>query len=727
MILIYYSITIALCFVVGFTGCKLLKLQDTELLKSTNFIYILIGLVFLVSMMETISLVLPVSISLYLICPLLLAGFIWCYHDLKTIVLSQLRKKDLFFSLILILIPGIVVGLPQLLENELFTVIEDNSDYIFYLSTMDWFQSHNILSEIVYSEHYPFYSFAEYMVNTTRIGYDLFGAFLVGLYNLEPHEVFSILSVLSAGFVAVSVYTCLLYFTGNKYIAVLVGVYTGSCANTIALIVGQYIVQLCGVALLLMSVTAIQHLLCKSSTKDAVLCGLFVSGTLAIYCEYAVYLCLAALLFLAICSFKRTVVAKHICIAIVSAILFNVLGFIKALWFNLKIFLSISAAGASAIDPYNGNIIGLDTLLYTILGGTSKLHLLDHALPKVLTVFLMLGVLAVLYFAFVKSGHFEKNAFCGVVVLLIVIFEAYFRISRGAYQEYKHLATMSCLFLVVAGIAAANLSGIFQFGKYKRILFLTAAIAVTMVSVYAPLKNYTQISTRIDSQTMELRDAVFAVCGNQGVEIGDTEWHPMRVVYALKDQPVFVGNSSYSYLEYYQKLNKEIDARYKLYARFGEMQIDLSKEEILWMNEQYVLTERISPTWYNSFSMTGSFYGWEYGEDVDVYPDTNLIVANAGNARYALYGPRKDLSPGVYDFVLECEVIQGDGQIGVFDIFSSAVGTLGQAEITGKETQYVLLENIPVSDETTALEYRVFVNEGVELKIEGILWKESAA
>ena len=729
MILFYYFLAVILCFIVGFSGCKLLNIYDSYFLKcirSNISIYILYGLILCICVLETIGLIIPISVLSYLLVLAVLLGSIFFRRDIKLLLLS-LSKKDLVCNLALLAIPACIIGLPQLINSELYTIVGDNADIAYYLSSIEWLSSHSILSTIQYSEHFPFYSLAEYMIKQTRIGYDIYGAFLSNVYGLDPHEIFPILATISATCTAIAVYSCILYFTQKRYFSLLLGVYAGICSNTIALVAGEYVVQLCGMGLLLIAMTTIHPLLNRGGCRNSILCGLSVAGVLSVYCEYAIHIFIVSVICFIYYYLKKTVQLKYIFLTIILAIFFNVYGFIKAVVFNISIFFSVSEGGASAIDPYSGRIMGILNLFYTLFGGTSKEYLAGIQLPNILVVVFIVVTVTILYFSFISKKDNERSVFVCTSIFVIAILEIYFMMTGGAYQEYKHITSMSCLFICLIGFGLESFIEKYDIHYIIKVVFSGLLVICILFSISRPLKNYIGLSSTIDSKSMELINATSAICGDQGVGVDSQSFsidQYMSTVYALRNHEVFLDNESSSYLQYFQKFNDHIQSKYIVYARNTELQVDLSQKDIVWCNDKYVLVEDNTVEEYNRMSLKAVRYGWGYGEFVDVYREADCIVAQAGSARHVLYGPYTTLPEGTYDFILEYDANTLNGTLGVFDVYCNGE-ILAQVELKGDSCQSVVLQNVEIEDTHDQIEFRVFVNEGVELKVEGILWKES--
>lgn len=726
MLLIYYLITITLCFVVGFGGCKLLKIENADIIRDNPLIYCVLGVLFYISVLQLFGLVLPISlVSVLLLCGSVVL-LLYARCDLKQL-LRSIPKKNYYLIAVLVL-PAVVVSLDQIISNEIFTILGVNSDFAYYLSSIDWLSKHTILEEIPYSAEFPFYSLAKYMITLTRIGMDIFGAFLCNVYRLDAHQILPIIAMVSAGMIAASAYSVIFLFTKNKYCALLFGIYCGVCGNVIALVTDQYYAQVMGMSCLVLSVTVMAILLSKHNWENSCVCGLLVGGTMALYCEYAVHIALIAIIMLVMALFKKYLSIKHIMQAVGVAIVFYPYAIYKAIRFNMNILDTILSQGASSIDVYSGNVIRPVYLLWTLLGGTSKSYVGNYESWDIILG--LISILLLLFSVVVLLIKFRNISLFWVPSLLCVcLLGGYFHLSQSGYQEYKHITSSNILIIVLVGIAFSTI--------YEKIgnspsskSFLTISLsALLMLSVIQPVSNLMRFEERVDDSTVyQLRNAADILCANEPIQVVGTGFsnnNYMMIGYALKDHAVFLNEDIETYFQYLQNF-EEKDARYKLYAKKQEGNAISDNVDIIWSNDTYLLAVDKTAAQYNRLPLTAPQYGWKYGASVEVYREADCIIAQAGPSRYMLYGPYIKWSEGTYDFTFEYDAENLGGSLGTIDIYSKG-NVLAQAEIGGDSHRSVVLKNIVIDSTHKELEFRVFVNEGVELKIEGILWKESAA
>lgn len=721
MIVLYSVIMLFIFYLLGCTTIKLFKLQSCKFVKDNVLIPIVIGFVVNVSLLETLGMILPVSIVTIVNIALTVFGAIWCYKDIK---LSMCNLKGIEkFVIASILIPTMIIGLPQIVNNELFIVIGDNPDFAYYVASIEWLKSHSILETVGYSHAYPFYSMAEFMLHSTRIGTDLTGAFVANLFVLEAHEAFSILAVLSSVVLMASVYSIILYFTQNSFCGVLFGVYVAVCGNTIALVAAQYVPQIFGVGCLVLAFASVFELLNKGTYRNAILCGLFVSGVFATYCEYTVYIVIVALVLLLYAISQRKVPVLQILFAIFSAIAFNCYGFYKAVCFNLTILSGILEGGASTIDPYGGQMLGKRKLFGNLIGLSSKEFLMS--IDSVYLVCALLGIIGMIVSLIIPIIKKSKNISVFVLINFIVVFglELYFRSSNGGYQEYKHITTSCTIILCVIGISFGLLWEKIQM-NFLSSACLCGMLLVALYSVWSPLKYYVNPALSINSETAQLSEAAKLVPANEEIRI-DSEIHwldYMGAVYALKEHAINLdgnevfeqNNWAVSYLHFFQTFDTD-ESRYTIYSRGSEIQALDEYSKVIWCNDKYALVENEQVPLSNRMQITTR--GWGYSEDVRVFRESDCIINTDGKEGSVLYGPYIKIDHGTYDIELEYTVLSADNDIGYFEVCSSD-GVIAEEKLQA-DTCSIRLRDVSFSDENS-VEFRVYANEGTIIKVEGI-------
>lgn len=92
-----------------------------------------------------------------------------------------------------------------------------------------------------------------------------------------------------------------------------------------------------------------------------------------------------------------------------------------------------------------------------------------------------------------------------------------------------------------------------------------------------------------------------------------------------------------------------------------------------------------------------------------------------GNEGYVMYGPYASAYAGTYDIVLKYEIVSSPSdKIGTFDISSDYGTKIIQAGVIDANSNELILHNVVFDEDAIGVEYRVFVYDGVKIKIESI-------
>lgn len=718
---ILYPITLLFLFYsLGSVTIKLLRLQNTHLVRDNVFGPLIVGFVVNLSILETFGLFLPISVATVALIVLSIIGFFTSFEDIKKHFFSDESNYKILF--VLVIVPLIILLLPQILKNEWFIGIGDNNDFAYYIASIDWLTNHSILEPIGYSQLYPLFSMAEYMIDLTRIGTDLTGAYVASLFSIESYEAYSVLIPISGILVAAAIYSVTIYFTKNRLCGLCIGIYAAICGNSIALILAQYVPQMLGISCLLLSFATIHELLFRTSSKVHILTGLIISGVLAIYCEYTVYILFVAIAFLVIAIiWRKPIHIRQVIGAIISAILFNVYGFYKAVNFNWTILHSVLDGGTSTIDPYFGQMLSIWRKLGILIGLSGKGYLEKssylYALIALSCAILILACIAV---PLIKKDR-ELAVFTCSTISVIILLELYFLHNQAAYQEYKHLTSASVILLANISILIATLVN--QLPCFKKKAFLVSGIGMLgIISIWNPMKYYINPSIALDSSTVELRDAAMLVPHNEPICIDSSipVSNYMCAVYALKDVPVNLNENNGSYLHFFQTFDDDI-SKYTVYSRKDEISPNLQNKMIIWSNDKYILTENkeaLSDN-YKKMQITGD--GWGHMENTIIFKESDCVMNEDGTEGFVLFGPYISMD-GFFNVRLEYTVLQGTGNIGYFDIYDSGT-VIASVPLEAAGTHKVELKNIEFKDNMN-VEFRVFVNEGAVIKIEELSYKE---
>lgn len=722
--LIYEFIAFIIFYVIGTACIKLLKLKRTRLVNNNPIIPFVFGYIGCVCILELFGLVLPVSITSFIIIAAAFGGFILAFQDIKD-NFSQIFHKKLYLILI-ILLPAMVLSYPQVAKGDIFTAVDSNNDFAYYLSTITWLNNHSILETVHFSHAYSFNSLAEYIINSTRIGTDLTGSFFSCMFSLEAHEAFALLGPIGGMIIGSAVFSAVRYLSGDENVGSLIaGLFASISGTSICLILQNYMPELIGVAFFVLALAAMHELLFENKNGTGIVAGLFVSATLAVYCEYAVYLAFGFIVMLLIALLSRKKIQTRIVLgAFATAILANVYGFYRAIVFNLSILGKLTGNGSGAIDSYGGIMLSPLAKASVITGFGGKIIEAGELWQKILVILLTAVVLINLVIIIKKR---KSLSFFIAALLMIILLEAYFIHSKSGYQEYKHLTTMCYLVSVINGVGLDEL--LERPFKIKKQVTEKLAISLSIVlsiayNQTAFMRYYNPLFSVGKDTVDELQTMAEVISDAEEITI-DESLSPaegMTALYALKDQPTNYDPDSLAYLPYFQKFD-EHKTKYTLY-RISELDNLSENQKPVWQNSQYLLVENLDFDGYYRFNITGIGWGSEQNTKVDT--ETDSLYTN-GDSGFALFGPYISLN-GKYDFKLVYSVIVSpeNSDIGYFDIYDQDLGENSEiAKVPLKKNKNTVeIKNVEL-DDLKNIECRVYANENAVIKVEGVYYRES--
>ncbi|SFS84539.1 hypothetical protein SAMN04488601_10518 [Paenibacillus sp. 453mf] len=602
LMILIFSISGLLCF-------KLIRL-DRGLLSNLGFsVFIpLLGAISMTCVIQILSLVLPVKATALILIVLLIYALLFIIRDVSLIWLRTMFSDK--FLLLIIFIAIVILQFPILFKNELLSLQNGNNDIAYYLSSMDWLKSHRFTESIPFSSEMPFNSLAHYMVNNTRIGTDLLGAFFMSVFQLDSHEVYYLLTGTLATLTIFSAYFFLSYCLNVSRKASLCAAAIFAAGGLWAFLVfSQYAPQIFGITCLISFTGLFIRLDRQKQHKGFVfLSALFLVGTLSVYSEYAIYL---LFIFIAIAVSKYITASSETRIKIlidslkVGALSFilNPVGMFIAAKFNINILTRV-LDDASSIDPYSGNLMSKDQIMSILYGGPNleslghELNLLGINSQYFITGYTILKFLLLLVFiSAVFIGMFLKKEWYKYAILSVFIFfaanELYLRSSASAYAEMKHITTIApfiiLFFVYFADGWKLNVKGLY----IRKIIFGTTVIFVAGSNIVTAYQNYKGGDIYyFDHSVMELKDAVKLVPPDE--PIGITSSSPAdkhSIVYALKEVPIKhnktyeFDNSYFGFLVPHEFEN----TKYSIVSKQDYYSFLSQTEEVLWHNDKYVL------------------------------------------------------------------------------------------------------------------------------------------
>ena len=566
MILVYTTLSLVVFWLIGLFVLQALRIGDRRV-KNNPLYPVVVGFCFSLSILMTIGAIIPENIVSIMLIAIAVGYFIINAGKIYGLIARRLSLHDKAL-LVITVIPMTVAGLPQIWKDELFISVLWNNDSGYYISSIDWIKTHTILNSVEYTATYPFYSLADYMLKTTRIGMDVAGAFLANVFHLESYQVFPVIGVLSIVMIMISVYEVINCFSGNQLIAMVFAVLAAISGNSIALLGGQYVPQLFGISLLLLSICEIDSLFCRQDKETTIITGLTLSGLIATYCEFSVYLVPFCIIYFIYFLIKRELHIIGLAKAAAATILFNIYAIIRTIKFLWMIFSRVNNSGITDIDP-KGTMIEIQRLLCMLLGIPD-----DWGMPsafEVHNIYYFIGILVVLITVFlvVLLAHKQKMRIKWrlfvVWMIIFISYELYFRFSGGGYPEYKHVSSGYVFIFCMLGCVLSQISStrmVYRFGQIGLISGLGCYVIFGLIN---PLRNSIESNVGVDHTVMKLRNAVNQIVP-ENVEIEIDDAIPIMAytgaVYALKDRPLNLNSKSFSYLQYFNSFDDNDPSKY---------------------------------------------------------------------------------------------------------------------------------------------------------------------
>ena len=510
---------------------------------------------------------------------------------------NELKKYKFF--LIGIIIVFSFLAFPMIKSNELLSYQYQNNDILFYLSTMDWLKDHNLLAQVQFTQSQPYYICAKYIFSTTRFGMDILGSVLMQMLGLDSYQIFTFLGIVFILICGLGIH----YFLNS---VLLVSNNASSFISLIAilnfswrkLLVLQYIPQILGISFLIMFIAlTIQYLIEKDDSKELkILSSLFLVATASVYAEFASYMFIIFIGFIAIqiiYSRKPIETIKNALQIGILSIILNPLGFWIAVKFNLNILSQVSNS-VSSIDAYGGNIKSIQNILTELIGGPDTAALTNSTMQFLYNLFLLFIVFLFVFFAIhmLIKDRSKHIMFIMWIIVFFIGYECYFHLVRLAYGEFKHLVSVAAILILFM------LYFIYRIGnKYKRNIVL--GIVGCMI-IICNLGNYkisypNNVLILYDDTLADIDNGLKLVPDESTLGLlGNDHYIQHQLIYATKSRNVqLMGEGVNSYCT---MLGIELDNSYPEYILFlnnsDKLQTTIGESyEVIWNNSRFMIVK----------------------------------------------------------------------------------------------------------------------------------------
>ncbi|MFR1904957.1 MAG: hypothetical protein ACLS28_03855 [Clostridium neonatale] len=710
-IIIFAVLLLSIFFIAGISVLKFLKLDESTNEKN-EYVYIapLIGVILIICLTQILNIIFNVKLisTIYIIItPILL------YKIRKNIIeyfKIILEKK---FILFIIFLAIIILAYPAVRKNQLLSINKSNNDLIFYLSSMDWLLEHSIREKVNFSPEFPFYSCANYIITTTRFGFDILGSLIMGIFNIESYQIFFILSVVSVIIASLSFYFLAIRGLNiSNRVANIMILFIMFSGNWLNLISYEYGPQILGIGLLSGFIATIFMLYNENEyNKIKWLVSLFIAGTATVYAEFASYMFIIYIIFACLAILKKSYLKIKMAIeAGIVSLFINPIGMYIAFKFNINILKQVSESSAS-IDAYNGVIMPFKRIIskFTsifIYGNNyfSNDKMNDISIYTQISNILSYIIFIVLIIFFIYKLVKKKDKNKPIVILItafFIVYWIYFRWNGIAYGEYKHLTSI-VPFIVVFFMYALNKANI-KF--YQSILIISLIYSVGTGIMYS--RYYYNSAYYYDEELVELRDEVEHNYSDFTIGIDSNSYERCHaIVYALKDVKVNIKTTS-SYFNMFQKFDIE-DTKYEIKDVMDNGQIDqldILSENVVWKNNKFAIIENKEKVFPINFEYVLTN---EYLINGEIKDNQRIINENGVS-----YGPYVNLEKGEYSITIEGNNLD----LCDYDVnFSNNNVQTEKIIKTNEKLEY----NFVLKDNVKAIEFRIFNNNKEKIILKNI-------
>ena len=715
MILFYAVLSLLIFWMTGYSVLRLLHIGE-ERMKRNPLFPVLIGFCVFLSIVMTLGMFLPVNVVVIILAVGLTASFFFHIRRIYSFFVLETGTGEKAF-LFAALIPMVIAGLPQILRNELYISILTNNDCGYYIASMDWLKHHTLLAPVEFSMTHPFYSMAEFMVEDTRIGTDVTGAFFMNLFHLEAYQVFPLIHRRAISLIMIAVYEVISFFSGNRLIAVVIAILAAVNGNHISQMGSQYVPQLIGISLLLLSLYELDRFFHKPDKEAVIAVGFALSGLLATYCEFGVYIVPFGLVYLFVFLIKRKLNLIALLKAAALTVILNVFGFCRAVSFLLSIYNRVRGLGITDIDP-NGNLLE-GSKLAGLLTGLSD-GWIDETVCYTIGIVILVITAVCGILLIIRKKALRGRLMFFVWAVMFFCYELYFRSSGGGYPEYKHISSGCVFVFCIIGCILARIPLKTRIHQTAVAIILILLCWFVYSGLAKPMRRTLKTNFMMDRRIMELEEAAkWMVPADEEIEVDDSVQtiYYMGASYALKDRVLNMNTGGSSYLQFFNQFHDNDPSAYVVYSRGYEVSLP-KDEEVLWMNDRYVLVKKRDIQPYKWFHITGTGFVSPARVFVSEAAD---YVQNNGEEGFVLFGPYF-LMDGRYEIIMEYTVPADSQNSGNLQIAADGE-TLMDIPMESAPGPHTIRLSDQMFEDAHNTEFRVSAKKGYTVRIDGIKYR----
>lgn len=610
--------------VMGVIVCKIMRIDDIFLNRKGILILPGMGITFTIIIVQILNLLIPVSWICYPYLFFMGWGMVK-YHDSISCCLRAFVRSRRFLILTALIL--IIWTAPLLEKTELVSIQTWNNDIIYYLASMEWLKDNNSLSQAIYDSRHPLYWCAEYMLNRTRIGFDGYGAFIMSLFGLKAHEVFSSLGMLFGLTALFHIYYLfsVLYKLPLKIktMALIIIALSGRIDE---LLIYQYIPHLFGISLLILFISLSVPFFMEPKTVSNGMVAFILSGIITVYAEFCVYIfaLYIGMAVIAYCKGRKDSIRKG-WLEGIAAVMLNPPGTYRALKINLYVLLN-TGDGMGNIDPFDGKMESIINA-FTQLIGACGIDIFSGVLQK---IYLFLLAVIGIFLLFVWGYYFFKikdeiKIFCALILIVLGSYEVYFRVIKYGYGEYKHLLSATLLILALSMYAGYQFMDKFSIKRIGQGVCCMMGVFLLLCGIYKINNNLLDTEFYyFDNTLIELENAAKLVPETENIGISGKPASVHGMVYALKNHDAIILSNNVSYFPY----SEMASSRYQIYEGEYKERESSSYERYIWGNGRFYLIENtnLQAAFYTGFHN-------EYMQDGIICRDTcdkesSIIIYN---------------------------------------------------------------------------------------------------
>lgn len=600
MINFFYTIFILCLFtVIGIGILKILRISE-QVIDQYQLYYLapLCGIFGVMIMVQILNLISPTA---YLVVPLMIIGLGIIFVFRKEILKDSIILLKDKFLVGFIIISLLILEIPLIIKNELVSIQKFNNDIMYYLSTLDWFQGHSLLEPVEYSETSMYYWCAEYMIDLTRLGFDVLTSFMMSVLNLKSYQIFSIMGYVFITVACITAYyimRCTLRLSSRVSQWGMVLILLGG--GWIELITYQYCPQILGMTGLIAFFGVLLKLYENNLWTWKILTAFLITGTVTVYAEYAVYLLTIYLIIGAvnvvctkggiICKIRKVLPAIQMGFL---ALILNPVGILICIRFNVNTLLKASE-DISQLDPYFGKVMTYPDAFARVFGLVLANKIDNVGIREI--AYILLGILSImwiciLFLSFWRGiGNKNKDICSSVLVILFVsLYFLYFHNIRYGYGEFKHLATISPLVQIITIYLVYEYFKNFKSYYFKKWIKYAVVIA-TGLSFVVYLGHFYNGLYYFDSELEELGEAANLIPSDEPIGISGSTATVHGEIYALKNLETMLLANNVSYYPFSEVASTKYAALEKK-DRENRPEIVENQENIVWNNNRFALVE----------------------------------------------------------------------------------------------------------------------------------------